>query len=50
MRDGQLVNRASFFQMLETRRAREHGLPACATAHEGLLVFQRATDLNGGRR
>jgi len=44
-RDGGLVNRASFFQMLETRRARDRGIPACATAHEDLLVFQRAADL-----
>ncbi|WP_232383285.1 DNA methyltransferase [Actinomadura violacea] len=40
LRDGALVNRASFFQMLETRRARERGIPACASAHEDLLVFQ----------
>ncbi|MEU8342417.1 DNA methyltransferase [Spirillospora sp. NPDC048832] len=45
LRDGRLVNRASFFQMLETRRARERGLPACATAHEDLLLFQPVTDL-----
>ncbi|MGI5206258.1 TRM11 family SAM-dependent methyltransferase [Spirillospora sp. CA-108201] len=45
LRDGRLVNRASFFQMLETRRARDRGLPACATAHEDLLLFQAATDL-----
>ncbi|MBO2454362.1 hypothetical protein J4573_45255 [Actinomadura barringtoniae] len=44
-----LVNRASFFQMLETRRARAKGIPACATAHEDLLVFQAARDLDGGR-
>jgi DNA methylase len=50
LRDGGLVNRASFFQMLETRRAREKGIPACATAHEDLLIFQRARDLNGGSR
>ncbi|TDD62797.1 site-specific DNA-methyltransferase [Actinomadura rubrisoli] len=43
LRDGALVNRASFFQMLETRRARERGIPACATAHEDLLIFQQAT-------
>ncbi|MFG1998650.1 TRM11 family SAM-dependent methyltransferase [Spirillospora sp. NPDC048911] len=49
VRDGDLVNRASFFQMLETRRARAKGIPACATAHEDLLVFQTASDLNGGR-
>ncbi|TDB89965.1 site-specific DNA-methyltransferase [Actinomadura sp. KC216] len=45
LRDGRLVNRASFFQMLETRRARDRGIPACATAHEDLLIFHRATDL-----
>jgi DNA modification methylase len=39
LRDGRLVNRASFFQMLETRRARQKGLPVCATAHEDLLVL-----------
>ncbi|MEU6036146.1 DNA methyltransferase [Actinomadura sp. NPDC047616] len=49
LRDGGLVNRASFFQMLETRRARDKGIPACATAHEDLLLFQRTTDLNTDR-
>ncbi|MCP2341996.1 TRM11 family SAM-dependent methyltransferase [Actinomadura rupiterrae] len=48
VRDGRLVTRASFFQILETRRARARGLPACATAHEDLLIFQRAADLPGG--
>ncbi|MGI5165681.1 TRM11 family SAM-dependent methyltransferase [Spirillospora sp. CA-253888] len=50
VRDGELVTRASFFQILEARRARERGLPACATAHEDLLIFQRAADLGGGCR
>ena len=50
LRNGGLVNRASFFQMLETRRARDKGIPACATAHEDLLVFQQVCDLAGGRR
>ncbi|WUH98754.1 DNA methyltransferase [Spirillospora sp. NBC_00431] len=45
LRDGGLVNRASFFQMLETRRARDRGIPACATAHEDLLLFQHGPDL-----
>ncbi len=45
LRDGGLVNRASFFQMLETRRARDRGIPVCATAHEDLLLFQPDTDL-----
>ncbi|WP_161791009.1 TRM11 family SAM-dependent methyltransferase [Actinomadura welshii] len=48
LRDGGLVNRASFFQMLETRRARDRGIPACATAHEDLLLFQPAADLPTG--
>ncbi|WP_460366527.1 TRM11 family SAM-dependent methyltransferase [Actinocorallia lasiicapitis] len=39
LRDGGLVNRASFFQMLETRRQREKGVAAAASAHEDLLVF-----------
>nr|WP_246198883.1 hypothetical protein [Actinomadura syzygii] len=45
LRDGGLVNRASFFQMLETRRARDRGIPACASAHEDLLLFQSVADL-----
>ncbi|GAA4132267.1 TRM11 family SAM-dependent methyltransferase [Actinomadura keratinilytica] len=47
LRNGGLVTRASFFQMLETRRVRERGLPACVTAHEDLLVFQPVRDLPG---
>ncbi|MFG2016944.1 TRM11 family SAM-dependent methyltransferase [Actinomadura geliboluensis] len=39
LRDGQIITRASFFQMIESRRLREHGIPAMATAHEDLLVF-----------
>ncbi|GAA3239723.1 TRM11 family SAM-dependent methyltransferase [Actinocorallia longicatena] len=45
VRDGELVNRTSFFQRIETKRARAKGLPACATAHEDLLIFQTAADL-----
>ncbi|WUI01587.1 site-specific DNA-methyltransferase [Spirillospora sp. NBC_00431] len=45
LRDGRLVNRAFFFQMLETRRARDRGIPACATAHEDLLLLRPVTDL-----
>ena len=41
LRDGQLVNRSSFFQVLEARRAREKGVPVCAIAHEDLLIFTR---------
>ncbi|GAA0550614.1 TRM11 family SAM-dependent methyltransferase [Actinomadura livida] len=43
LRDGQIVTRASFFQMIEARRLREHGIPAMATAHEDLLLFQART-------
>ncbi|GAA2141609.1 TRM11 family SAM-dependent methyltransferase [Actinomadura napierensis] len=50
LRNGVLVNRASFFQMLETRRARERGIPACASAHEDLLLLQRVTDLPGSHK
>ena len=53
LRNGALVNRASFFQMLETRRARARGVPACACAHEDLVVLQRDAshnDAQGGHR
>ncbi|MBW8487284.1 TRM11 family SAM-dependent methyltransferase [Actinomadura parmotrematis] len=49
LRGGGLVPRTSFFQGLETRRARDRGLPACATAHEDLLVFQRPIYPKGER-
>jgi tRNA G10 N-methylase Trm11 len=48
LRDGRLVNRASFFQVLEARRAREKGLPVCALAHEDLLIFSRGCDREEG--
>ncbi|MBO2465747.1 TRM11 family SAM-dependent methyltransferase [Actinomadura violacea] len=41
LRDGRIVTRASFFQMLEARRLRAQGVPALATAHEDLLVLGR---------
>ncbi|OLT34039.1 RNA methyltransferase, partial [Actinomadura sp. CNU-125] len=50
LRDGGLVSRASFFQMLETGRARDRGIPACITAHEDLLIFRKAHDLAGADR
>ncbi|TYB40814.1 TRM11 family SAM-dependent methyltransferase [Actinomadura chibensis] len=50
LRDGRLVSRASFFQMLEAGRARDRGIPACVTAHEDLLIFQKAADLAGAVR
>lgn len=48
LRDGQIITRASFFQMIESRRLREHGIPAVATAHEDLLLFQPAQELRAG--
>jgi hypothetical protein len=48
LRDGQIVTRASFFQMIEARRLREHGIPAMATAHEDLLLFQTRTESRPG--
>lgn len=41
LRNGGLVNRASFFQMLETRRNQEKGRPVCASAHEDLLILRK---------
>ncbi|MGW2157513.1 TRM11 family SAM-dependent methyltransferase [Nonomuraea sp. NPDC001699] len=39
--DGHLLNRASFFQLHEARKAWARGLPIHAVAHEDLLVFVR---------
>jgi DNA modification methylase len=39
--EGQLLNRASFFQLHEARKAWARGLPVHAVAHEDLLVFRR---------
>ncbi|WP_084965380.1 TRM11 family SAM-dependent methyltransferase [Thermoactinospora rubra] len=50
IRDGRLVTRASFFQILCAREARRAGIAACTTAHEDLLVFQAARDLDGDPR
>jgi hypothetical protein len=41
LRDGGLVNRASFFRMLEARRSQEKGLAVCAAAHEDLLILRK---------
>lgn len=49
LHNGTLVNRASFFQMLQTRRARERGIPACAAAHEDLLIFHLRSKGEGSR-
>lgn len=50
IRDGHLVTRASFFQILQVREARQVGIAACTTAHEDLLIFQAARDLDGAAR
>ncbi|GAA4950971.1 hypothetical protein GCM10023224_39260 [Streptomonospora halophila] len=39
IREDRLVTRASFFQMVETRRLREQGLPVSVIAHEDVLVL-----------
>lgn len=44
LRDGRLVNRASFFQMLEAWRGQEKGRPVCAAAHEDLLILRMRDD------
>jgi len=41
LRDGGLVNRASFFQMLEAWRGQEKGRAVCAAAHEDLLILRK---------
>ncbi|WP_433241564.1 hypothetical protein [Actinomadura nitritigenes] len=41
LRDGRIITRALFFQMIEARRLREQGILALATAHEDLLLFGR---------
>ncbi|MGI5273362.1 TRM11 family SAM-dependent methyltransferase [Nonomuraea sp. CA-218870] len=40
VREGRLVNRASFFQMLEAWKSQEKGQPICAAAHEDLLILR----------
>ncbi|MEV0623527.1 DNA methyltransferase [Nonomuraea sp. NPDC050404] len=39
--EGRLLNRASFFQLHEARKAWARGTPIHAVAHEDLLVFRR---------
>jgi len=43
VRGERLVPRASFFQLTEVRRARQHGVPLRVIAHEDVLVFGRAS-------
>ena len=46
VRDGDLIARPSFWQLDQTRRARESGLPLHLIAHEDVLVFIK----HAGRR
>ncbi|MEV2279455.1 DNA methyltransferase [Nocardiopsis sp. NPDC049922] len=39
LRDGELVSRGSFFQIIETRRLRKAGIPVHVIQHEDALVF-----------
>ena len=39
LRDGGLVSRASFFQMVETKRLRAHGVPVHVISHEDVLIL-----------
>ncbi|MEV4285454.1 DNA methyltransferase [Nonomuraea bangladeshensis] len=45
-----LLNRASFFQLHEARKAWARGLPIHAVAHEDLLVFRKLDEPRPGRR
>ncbi|WP_431934419.1 hypothetical protein [Nonomuraea jabiensis] len=38
---GKLLNRASFFELVEARKGWARGLPIHATAHEDLLIFRK---------
>ncbi|RSN08329.1 RNA methyltransferase [Nonomuraea sp. WAC 01424] len=49
LRDGHLINRASFFQMLEAWRAQEKGQPVCAAAHEDLLILRVREEFSNSR-
>ncbi|HEX5495428.1 MAG TPA: DNA methyltransferase [Mycobacteriales bacterium] len=41
IREGDLVTRASFFQLLETRRLHHAGIPAHVIAHEDVLILRK---------
>ncbi|MCY9787094.1 hypothetical protein KIK06_24730 [Nocardiopsis sp. EMB25] len=43
LRDGELVSRGSFFQIIETRRLRKAGIPVHVIQHEDALVFTNPT-------
>lgn len=42
--DNRVINRASFFQLHEARKAWERGVPIHALAHEDLLIFHKPLD------
>ena len=39
VRNGQVVSRTSFFQLIETRRLRKGGWPVHVIQHEDVLIF-----------
>ncbi|OLT24917.1 hypothetical protein BJF83_23565 [Nocardiopsis sp. CNR-923] len=43
VRDGEVVSRTSFFQLIETRRLRKAGIPVHVIQHEDALVFTNPT-------
>lgn len=45
IRESEIIGRPSFWQLQQTRRAREHGLPVHLVVHEDLLLF-----MAGGER
>jgi len=49
VRDSDLFARPSFWQLYQTRRARDRGEPASLLAHEDVLVFQRPPTPAGSR-
>ena len=55
MRDGRLVARPSFFQLLQVRKARTLGVPMHLIAHEDVLVLAngwapvRSAQVDGAR-
>ncbi|MUL41625.1 hypothetical protein FZ103_10625 [Streptomonospora sp. PA3] len=47
IREGRLVSRASFFQMVETSRLRREGWPVAVIAHEDVLVLANPESAEG---
>ena len=47
LREGQLIPRASFFQLLAARKARAAGIPQQVTVHEDVLTFMYSPPASG---